>query len=171
MDANPQPRADLVASALWLALGLVTLQQSWAMDRLEAQGADPWSAPGVVPGIIGGVITLLGLLLLVRSLRQRRISSSASREQADAEAVSGRRRLLTALALCLLFVFGLLGHGLPFWLAAALFIAAFVLVFTWRERQAAGQRARGAAVAAAYGLVMGAAIHLLFQELFLVRLP
>jgi hypothetical protein len=169
MDPSPQPRADLVASALWLALGLLTLQQSWTMDRLEAQGADPWSAPGVVPGIIGAVITLLGLLLLVRSLRQPRPVVGASDERA--EVASGRRRLLTALGLCLLFVFGLLGRGLPFWLAAALFIAAFVLVFTWRERQAASQRARGAAVAAAYGLVMGAAIHLLFQELFLVRLP
>jgi hypothetical protein len=169
MDPSPQPRADLVASALWLALGLLTLHQSWTMDRLEAQGADPWSAPGVVPGIIGAVITLLGLLLLVRSLRQPRPVVGASDERA--EVASGRRRLLTALGLCLLFVFGLLGRRLPFWLAAALFIAAFVLVFTWRERQAAGQRARGAAVAAAYGLVMGAAIHLLFQELFLVRLP
>jgi hypothetical protein len=111
MDPSPQPRADLVASALWLALGLLTLQQSWTMDRLEAQGADPWSAPGVVPGIIGAVITLLGLLLLVRSLRQPRPVVGASDERA--EVASGRRRLLTALGLCLLFVFGLLGRGLP----------------------------------------------------------
>ena len=39
------------------------------MDRLESQGADPWSVPGLVPGIIGVVITLLGLALLLRSLR------------------------------------------------------------------------------------------------------
>lgn len=174
MDANPPgPRADLVASALWLALGLLALQQSWTMDRLEAQGADPWSAPGLVPGVLGAVIALLGLLLLVRSLRRLRSPVGVADEDAEdrKEAASGRRRLLVTLALCLLFVFGLLGHGLPFWLAAALFVAAFVLVFTWRERRAAGQLARGAAMAAAYGLVMGVAVHFLFQELFLVRLP
>jgi hypothetical protein len=75
------------------------------------------------------------------------------------------------LALCLVFIFGLLGHGLPFWLAAAVFISAFIVIFTWRERQAAGGLTRGAAFAVAYGLAMGVAIQLLFQDVFLVRLP
>ena len=47
MDPSPQPRADLVASALWLALGLLTLQQSWTMDRLWKRKAP---TPGRLPG-------------------------------------------------------------------------------------------------------------------------
>jgi uncharacterized membrane protein len=171
VDTTSQhPRADLVASALWLVLGLLTLQQSWAMDRLEGQGADPWSVPGLVPGIIGVVLTILGLALLVRSLRTTRLAAGSQAEE-DMEVRQARHRLLITLALCLLFAFGLLGHGLPFWLAAALFISAFIVLFTWRERRAAGLLARGVAVAVAYGLVAGVAIHLLFQDVFLVRLP
>ena len=167
-------RADLVASALWLALGVFTVQQSWTMDRLEAQGADPWSVPGLVPGLIGGILNLLGAALLLRSLK----GSTAVVAEPDvdaaadeADAADGRQRLGITLLLCLLLVFGLIGQGLPFWLGAALFVAAFVLLFTWRERRREGRLARGAVTATVYGLVVGAAIHLLFQEVFLVRLP
>lgn len=169
-------RADLVASVLWLALGAVAVHQSWTMDRLEAQGADPWSVPGLVPGLIGGILILLGAALLFRSLRGPARAGDAETTEADAaadaaDAGDGRRRLGVTLLLCLLLVFGLIGRGLPFWLAAALFVGAFVLLFTWRERRREGRLARGAVTAAAYGLVVGAAIHLLFQEVFLVRLP
>lgn len=145
-----------------MALGLAAVQQSWTMDRLEAQGADPWSAPGLVPGILGAVLVLLGAALLVRSLRAAPVAAEPATDEG-----AGRRRLGIALALCLLFVFGLLGHGLPFWLAAALFVAAFVAIFTWRERGPV----RSVLTGAAYGLAAGATIHLLFQEVFLVRLP
>jgi hypothetical protein len=154
-----------------MALGLVVIHQSWTMDRLEAQGADPWSAPGLVPGILGGVLTLLGLALLVRSLRSVSQPSPMPSAEENEEERAGRRRLAVTLLLCLLLVFGLIGHGLPFWLGAGLFVAAFVIVFNWRERKAKGQLGRGVVTAAAYGLVMGVTIHLLFQELFLVRLP
>jgi hypothetical protein len=174
MATGPGSRADLVASVLWLALGAAALQQSWTMDRLEAQGTDPWSVPGLVPGLIGGILILLGAAMLLRSLKGR-TTADAEPEEGEAEdaadAGAGRKRLGITLLLCLLLVFGLIGRGLPFWLAAAVFVAAFVLLFTWRERQREGRLARGAVTAAAYGLAVGAAIHLLFQEVFLVRLP
>ena len=161
-------RTDLVASAFWLALGLLTVQQSWVMDRLESQGADPWSAPGLVPGLIGVVLTILGLLLLRRSLRQPPAAREGEDETPD-EAREGRWRLLAALALCLIFTIGLLGHGLPFWLAAAVFVAAFIGLFSWRQGVESLPRRLG--FACAYGLIMGVAIHFLFEKLFLVRLP
>jgi hypothetical protein len=164
-------RTDLLASAFWLALGLLTIQQSWVMDRLESQGADPWSAPGLVPGLIGAVLTLLGALLMLRALRHPAAPQEEAEEpeETEAEAREGRWRLLAVLALCLVFTVGLLGHGLPFWLASAVFIAAFIVLLSWRARQAGLVRVVG--FACAYGLVMGAAIHFLFERLFLVRLP
>ena len=66
---------------------------------------------------------------------------------------------------------GLVGRGLPFWLAAALFVAVFVFIFQFEERRQAGTILRGAAFAAVYGLIVGLAIHYLFQDVFLVRLP
>jgi Tripartite tricarboxylate transporter TctB family len=120
MDAGRRAaRADLVASGLWLALGIVAVHQSWTMDRLEAQGADPWSAPGLVPGLVGTILILLGAALLLRSLRPAGVRTAAEpaggeAEEDPAEAGEGRRRLGIALLLCLLLVFGLIGRGLPF---------------------------------------------------------
>lgn len=161
-------RADLVASAFWLALGLLTVQQSWTMDRLESQGVDAWSVPGLVPGLIGAVLTILGALLMLRSLR-RQAAAEADADETAEEAREGRWRLLVVLALCLVFTLGLLGHGLPFWLAAAVFITAFVTILSWR--QGVDSLPRRIGFACAYGLIMGAAIHFLFEKLFLVRLP
>lgn len=160
-------RADLVASAFWLALGLLTVQQSWVMDRLESQGADPWSVPGLVPGLIGVVLTICGLLLMRRSLRQPP-AAGAGEEETPQEAREGRWRLVAVLVLCLVFTLGLLGHGLPFWLASAIFIAVFIALLSWRQGEA-GLRRLG--FACTYGLIMGTAIHFLFEKLFLVRLP
>ncbi len=161
-------RGDLVASAFWLALGLLTMQQSWVMDRLEHQGADPWSVPGLVPGLIGVVLAILGLLLMRRALRQPR-AGQPDDEETPEETREGRWRLGAVLALCLIFTLGLLGHGLPFWLAAATFIAAFIALLSWRQGVESLPRRIG--FACAYGLIMGAAIHFLFEKLFLVRLP
>lgn len=161
-------RADLVASAFWLALGLLTVQQSWVMDRLETQGADPWSVPGLVPGLIGVVLTILGALLMLRALRRQAVAEVVD-DETPQEAREGRWRFLVVLALCLIFTLGLLGHGLPFWLAAAIFITAFITILSWR--QGVENLPRRLGFACAYGLIMGAAIHFLFERLFLVRLP
>lgn len=162
-------RADLVASAFWLALGLLTIQQSWVMDRLESQGVDPWSVPGLVPGLIGVVLTVCGALLMLRALRQQAAAAGPDADETAEDAREGRWRLFAVLALCLIFTLGLLGHGLPFWLAAAVFIAAFITILSWRQGVESLPRRLG--FACAYGLVMGAAIHFLFERVFLVRLP
>jgi hypothetical protein len=41
------------------------------MDTMESQGGTPYTAPGLVPGILGVVIALLGVVLGVRALRGR----------------------------------------------------------------------------------------------------
>jgi hypothetical protein len=44
-------------------------------------------------------------------------------------------------------------------------------VFQFEDRQRAGSLLRGAALSVTFGLICGAAIHFVFQDLFLVRLP
>jgi putative tricarboxylic transport membrane protein len=77
------------------------------------------------------------------------------------------------LGLCLVFGVGLVGHGLPFWLAAALFVTVAVLSLQAPQRRATGEKLslRTLVTTAAIGLGAGAAITIVFQELFLVRLP
>ena len=82
-----------------------------------------------------------------------------------------RKRFLVVLCLCLAFGVGLVGHGLPFWLAAAFYVSATIFVLQYPRRRAANQILRGAGVAVLIGLCAGLAITLVFQEFFLVRLP
>jgi len=63
------------------------------------------------------------------------------------------------------------GHGLPFWLAAAAFVSTTIAVLQYPQRRAANQVARGLTIAIVIGLGAGLLITLVFQEFFLVRLP
>jgi hypothetical protein len=77
------------------------------------------------------------------------------------------------LALCLTFGVVLVGHGLPFWLAAAIFVSIAIVALQRPQRRAAGERMalRKFASAIVIGLCAGGAVTLVFQQLFLVRLP
>ena len=64
-----------------------------------------------------------------------------------------------------------MGRGLPFWLAAALYVAAMVFAFQYEDRRREGTLLRGTAFAVVFGAVSGLVIHFAFQDIFLVRLP
>ena len=69
------------------------------------------------------------------------------------------------IGLCVLFGGGLVGHGIPFWAASTTFVTVASAIL----RQ--GERRRSVATALAIGLAAGGTITLVFQHLFLVRLP
>ncbi len=165
-DTPASPRADARDGLLWLVLGVAVLAGSLTMDRLANQGVAPYAAPGLLPGLLGIAMMLLGGVLALRGWRQRR------RPVPTAER-AGWGRLALVLALCLVFGVGLVGHGLPFWLAAALFVAAAILALQQAERRAAGQRLtlRAVGIAVVIGLAAGLGVTLVFQDLFLVHLP
>lgn len=158
-------RGDLWFSLLLTALAVAVLVESWRMPRLENLGVHPMSAPGLTPGLIGLVLLLLGLLLLARSLRARRAAAAMAAQAAPVAAADGRRALL-AIALCLVYALGLLGR-LPFVWATGLFVFAFVTVFAL-ERARPWHTLVGAAAMAVFTAV---GVTLLFEQLFLVRLP
>jgi hypothetical protein len=166
-NEKPSPFADLMSGCVWVALAAAIIILSWKMDRLAHLQASIYTAPGVVPGLLGVALAIMGLLLILRSVRAGAIA------EAHLPGFSFREnwRILAALALCLTFALGLVGSGLPFWLAAAIFIAVFVFVFQFEDRKEAGTLARGAAFASIFGLICGGSIYYVFQDLFLVRLP
>jgi hypothetical protein len=60
---------------------------------------------------------------------------------------------------------------MPFWLAAAIFVALFVGAFEWRRALPRGARLRAVAIAVVQGVVTGFLVTLVFERVFLVRLP
>lgn len=152
------PRADLWFSILLTLFGGTVAFESWRMPRLENLGIEPMSAPGLTPGVLGLILAGLGALLFLRSLR---LAGAAPRV-----AEGDWRGLLAALALTLIYALGLVG-SLSFWLATALFVAAFAMVFSVKRVGVL----KAAAAALPLGLVAGVSVALLFERVFLVRLP
>jgi hypothetical protein len=165
-DEKPSARADLFVGLAFLAFGIAIIIGSLMMDRLERLQATIYTAPGLVPGILGLMLAVMAALLILRSLRTGALSQSLPSID-----LREHWRLIVSLVLCLGFALGLVGHGLPFWLGSAIFVTLFVLIFQFEERRREGTVLRGAAFAVVYGLVAGLAIHHLFQDVFLVRLP
>lgn len=152
-------KSDTVQGAFWIAVGGAIFYASWTMDRLANLGVKPFSAPGLLPGILGVFIVLLGIAMLLRGKRQ-----------GLAEAIEWRR-LALPIGLCLGFAAGLVGRGLPFWLAAWVFVAVMIWTLQFKERRVKRELGRLAAISLSIGLAASAAITLVFQEVFLIRLP
>jgi hypothetical protein len=157
--------AELYFSAGWVVFGAAVLAGSWQIDRLENLNINPWSAPGLMPGVLGALMIVFGAALGLRSLGH-------SAAQTEPDAASGSRVSL-ALLLCFSYAAGLLGHGLPFWLTSAGFMFVAILAFRWldREAESTASLAQLALSSAAIALACSAVIGLLFEQVFLVRLP
>jgi len=164
-------RADFVGGLAWIAFGLAIVAGTLAMDRLERFGATFYTAPGLVPGLLGGMIALLGLVLIVRSVRRGAVAGLSAPWLPDAEGRAMLARSALAIALTLVYTLVLVGRGLPFWLVTAAFVFVFMVLFDLPERRARGQTTRGFAIAAIVAIATSAVVTLLFARVFLVRMP
>ncbi len=155
-------RHDLWFSIILVVLAAGIVVESWRMPRLGHLGVHPMSAPGLTPGLLGLVLLALAIALLLRSVRQRRAIAETAAD-ADAGAVG---RTLVTLGLCLGYALGLVSHA-PFWLATGLFVLAFVGWFGFER----ARPVRSIAMAAVMAVATSTAVTLLFERVFLVRLP
>lgn len=168
MNGSGMPRADFVTSLVLIAFGAAMLWASLEMPRFEQRNINPYSIPGIVPGILAGVNLILAAILLVRSITRsgHRLGGSHWRE---ALLNDGSKRLATAFVLTVVYAVGLVGV-VPFWLATFLFVAAFILIFEW-PMVAVERRWIMIVSALVQGVLVSGAVALIFQELFLVTLP
>ena len=79
----------------------------------------------------------------------------------------------TVIALCCAYSVVLIGHGLPFWLASTLFVTGTILVMQRMNREPEERRLtpRLWIKAAVIGVLAALIMQVVFQDLFLVRLP
>ena len=165
------PRTDLWIAAVFFVFGAAAAWLAFLMPTFTDRKGEIYTAPGLVPGFYGIVIALLSVWLGVRAIRQGALGAGAG-EHAAAERGTrgGSARLALAAGLGLFFVVGLIGRA-PFWLASATFITLFTVLFEWQPGQTWQTRARRVGEAAAIGLATGAAVTLVFEKVFYVRLP
>src|SRR5918993_3813992 len=122
------PRADLIGSIGWVVFGSAIVAGALAMDRFESVGATLHTMPGLVPGLLGVVIVVLGLLLGIRAVRAGALAGFSAPWLPDAAGRASLTRASIATALALVYTLGLVGH-VWFPAASALFIFAFIMVF------------------------------------------
>ena len=169
MTHSRMVRADLATGAVLFVLAVAVIYGSWTMDRLEIRNINPWSAPGLLPGILGVVLAVLSGLLILQAAR----AGSPHVDAEDAEETQepgATTRLVAAGALCLFFVVGLVGR-MPFWLATTIFVFLFIAGFEWPITRPGRGRAMALASALIIAVATGVVTAYVFRDIFLVRLP
>lgn len=161
-------RADLAAAIVFIVLGAAVLYGSFTMDRLEIRRINPLTAPGLVPGMLSIALIICGILLATRSARAA--VPGGWRLLGMALASPAALRALVVLVLALVYTLGLVGR-VPFWAATGTFVFAFVLTFEVWLSDVRRTFLRSLPWAAGLAIVTAAAVTLVFERGFLVRLP
>jgi hypothetical protein len=167
--------ADRIGGLLWIVFGSAVVYGSWTMDRLQSLGIPPSTAPGVVPGLLGIGIIIFGLILIVR--RETRPAASFAHEHGvAAESTPGAdefhwKRAALSGALCLTYGGALLGSGLPYWLLTTAFLFLHIVLLDETTDVPAQPSLRRLITAAIIAPAFAIVVTLVFQYIFLVRLP
>jgi putative tricarboxylic transport membrane protein len=169
LDHARRNAADLVSGIVLVLLGLAVLYGSWTMPRLEERGVHPLTVPGLVPGLLALALLACGAMLAAGAWRGGNLRAGLAALAALAASPQAGR-VATALALVLVYTLGLVGW-LPFWLATALFVLAFIVAFELLLVAKRPPLARTLGWAAAVALAAGVGAVLVFERGFLVRLP
>lgn len=163
-------RKDFITSIVLIAFSLSVIVSSYTMPRLERRGIDPFSAPGVVPGMIGIILLILALILFVRSVRHGGyLFLQPGGEQQSVQRGASLRVGMT-LALSLIYAIGLLGR-IDYTICTLLYIFVFVVVFEYRWGEPLSSQLKILGYALLQALIASFLITIVFRKLFLVDLP
>ena len=165
------PRSDFWQGVGWVVFGLAVLVMSTAMDRLESQNINPYTIPGLLPGALGIAMMLVGAVVAIRSWQ--RGAFEHPREPFTPHQREVRKRVWSVVLLVAIYSVVLVGHGLPFWLASAIFVTGSIVILQRMSLEPEERKLtpRSWVKAIVIGVLAAAITQLTFQELFLVRLP
>ena len=172
MDDKKMVRKDFITSIILITFSVSVIVMSYEMPRLERRGIDPFSAPGVVPGMIGIILLSLALILFVRSIRHggyRFFQKETGLSGENRHQGAGFRVLLT-LVISLIYAIGFLGR-FDYSLCTALYIFTFICLFEFKPGIALLSQKRMFVFAIIQAVAASLLISIILQKLFLVDLP
>jgi hypothetical protein len=171
MKETNMPKADFVTSIILLIFSISIIILSIRMPRMEEVGADPYSAPGIVPGFLGVIILFLSIILLVRSIFKNGFKIDLHRKKIISF-FKDKPIIRVLLTLIISVVYGtiLLGRT-PYVLATFLYVIVFVFIFEYRfDKQFRGQ-GKTLLFSFIQAILVSGAVAAVFRYLFLVKLP
>lgn len=171
MEERNLPKADFVASLILIGFGVWIVIHSLNMPRFTEFGANPFSVPGIVPGILGTIISLLSLLVFIRSIRRRgyRLGLSRSSLKRFFQDASSKRMLITCLV-CIIYGLVLIGH-IQYFTATFIYVFVFLIIFQYRFSEAFRIQWKLVLFSTIQALLIAGAVAVVFRYLFLVDLP
>jgi putative tricarboxylic transport membrane protein len=171
MKPENMPKADFVTSIVLMAFGIWVVVHSIQMPRFENLEANPFSVPGIVPGLLGVVISVLSLVVFLRSLKHKghRVGINATVMRNFIKDASMQRMAVTILV-CSVYGLGMIGR-INYYAATFLFVLAFLLLFQYRQSQKDRAQGKLIAVSVLQAVLTAGAVGAVFRYLFLVQLP
>ena len=138
---------------------------------MEEVGANPYSAPGIVPGFLGVILFCLSNILLVRSIRQdgHSLGLTWQRVLAFLKDESSIRVFLT-LIISGIYGIGLLGN-VPYLLATFVYVMVFIILFEYSFHQKLNEQVKIVFFSFVQALLTAGTVAAVFRYLFLVKLP
>lgn len=171
MKESNMARADFLTSIVLIAFGLAVLIMSLNMPTFAAQGVNPYSAPGIVPGFLGAIIAFFGLVLFIRSIRRQGYKLGI-----DGSSVKGfftaqqTLRMVITIVISVLYALVLIGR-MPYAVATGLYVLAFILLFEYEWKTPVLAQWKVLLFALIVAILTAAIVTAVFQYLFLVSLP
>lgn len=170
MKDEDMNKADFFTSIFLFLFGLVVLIISIKMPTFRELGANPYSAPGIVPGIMGVILSFMGVILFIRSVIRKgykiKLSYQSIKIFFKNDAI---KRLLIALFLSVFYVI-LLGN-INYFLLTGMYIFIFVFAFEFKTKKNIFSQWKTLLFAFLEAVLIAASISYVFRYLFLVRLP
>ena len=156
-------KADFFTSIFLFLLGLIVFIISIRMPTFRELGANPYSAPGIVPGILGIILLFMGVILFIRSFIRKGYKIKLSSQSMKLFFINNSiKRFFVALFLSIFYVI-LLGK-MNYFLLTTIYIFLFVWSFELKTKKTLF-------FALLEAVLIAACISYVFRYLFLVTLP
>ena len=159
-------KADFYTSIVLMAFGIAVTVMAGQMPVIRYAH----SAPGLIPRIIGSAITVLSFTMFLRSIikTKGRVGVSGASFKAFF-ADNTTHRIVITVVLCVAYA---LSFGKLFFpLLTFLYIFTFIIIFEYDRGIPLKARIKKLILAAIVAICSSVSIFVLFQYLFLVRLP
>lgn len=174
-------RTELIVALVLTAFGAIVVAESLRMPRFESIGGSLATAPGLVPGLLGAVLVLFGIVMAIRAVVAGGPPETPGRpilleDEVDGPSeppeppAAGRTRLAWMLGLAVLYA-GVLVGRIDFAVATFLFVFVSIVVFERPAFRSARAAATRTAIAAVIALAVAWAVPYVFERIFLVNLP
>jgi len=165
--------SDRIGGLIWVVFGAAVVYGSWTMDRLASLGIPLSTAPGLPTGLLGLGFIAFGMVMLLRRGPSQEVAypDAGAAPGPDVDQGFAWGRALLSATLCLVYAGLLLGRGLPYWLLTGAFLFLHMVLLDETERVPARPTLRRLLAAAVIAPSVTVVVVLVFEKLFLVRLP